>query len=365
MTPALVIILPADLADAPEWLRVAGDAIVARGRGEDWGTPPDDPDAILLVAPAATITLHRTMLPDLAARQAIAAARLLALESSLGGADTLHAATGPRASDGELDVAVVRNTDMAAWLLWAQHHALDPGAIVPAATLLPRPESGFTAAAIGDERILRDASSALLDDGIGAYLIGDAPVEVLAQDAIDAALVAALAAPALNLRQGAFARRTRRTLDWKTLRRSGVLAGLILITLLATTLIRIVRLHADSAAQDAAAVAMAHAIAPTVTTADEADAAVHARLAARGLGGRSFSGPAAQLVSAMQNVPDVTMTTLARTGDGTLTTTLSAASVDEIDAVLLAVQNAGYVVTAEPPLTQSGRNAVAITVSAP
>src|SRR5690606_37141291 len=121
VTPALVIILPADPDDAPHWLRVAGDAIVARGRDEDWGTLPDDPDAILLVAPAATITLHRTVLPDLASRQAVAAARLLALENSLGGGDALHVAIGPRDPDGGLDVAVVRNTEMAAWLLWAQH----------------------------------------------------------------------------------------------------------------------------------------------------------------------------------------------------------------------------------------------------
>src|SRR3546814_19390223 len=69
VTPALVIILPADLDDAPEWLRVTGDAIVARGRGEAWGTPPDDPGAILLVAPAAALPLHRTALPAHPARQ--------------------------------------------------------------------------------------------------------------------------------------------------------------------------------------------------------------------------------------------------------------------------------------------------------
>src|SRR3546814_4707388 len=118
---------------------------------------------------------------------------------------------------------------MGAWLVGGQKRARGACAIVPAATMLPRPEGGFAAARIGDERILRDASSALVDDGIGAYLIGDAPVETLAPDVIDAALVAALAAPPLNLRQGTFTRRTRQTLDWKTLRRSGVLAGLILI----------------------------------------------------------------------------------------------------------------------------------------
>src|SRR3546814_13530769 len=105
---------------------------------------------------------------------------------------------------------------MAAWLLWAQHRALEPGAIVPAATLLPRPEGGFAAARIGDERILRDASSALVDDGIGAYLIGDAPVETLAPDVIDAALVAAPAPPPLNLPQGTVTPRTPPTLHWQT-----------------------------------------------------------------------------------------------------------------------------------------------------
>src|SRR3546814_13734185 len=120
--------------------------------------------------------------------------------------------------------------------------------------------------------------------------------------------------------------------------------------LLATTLVRVVRLHADTVAQDATAVEMARAIAPTVTTADQADAAVHALLAARGLGGRSFSGPVAQLVSAMQNVPDVTMTTLSRTGDGPLAPTLTAASVADLDAVRPPMQNTGHVVPTQPPL---------------
>src|SRR3546814_15530769 len=121
---------------------------------------------------------------------------------------------------------------------------------------------------------------------------------------------------------------------------------------------------ADVCSSDLTAVEMARAIAQTVTAADQADGAVHALLAARGLGGRSFSGPVAQLVSAMQNVPDVTMTTLSRTGDGTLATTLTAASVDDLDAVLLPMQKTGYVVTAEPPFTHSGHHALAIPVQA-
>jgi general secretion pathway protein L len=365
VSAGLVIIIPVDLDDPPEWLRIEDETIVARGRGEDWGETPDDPDAILLVAPVAAITLHRTALPDLAPRQAAAAARLLALENSLGGADNLHVATGQRDADGGLDVAVVRNGDMAAWLLWAQHRALDPAAIVPAALLLPRPEEGFVAGRVGEESLLRDASAAFVDDGLGAQLVGDATVEMLPADAIDAALVEALAAPPLNLRQGAFARRRRRTIDWDVVRRSTVLAALIVLTVLAMVLVRIARLHVDTSARNAAAVEAARTVAPDVTTAPQAEAAVNAALAARGVGGRGFSGPTAQLLSAMQAAPGVTLTALARTSDGTLAATLAGSSVDQIDAVLGVLRGAGYLVTAEPPQNQGGRNAVAITVMAP
>ena len=365
MSAALVIILPPDLDDAPEWLRVGDDAIVARGSGEDWGEIPDGPGAILLVAPAAAITLHRTTLPDLAPRQAAAAARLLALENSLGGADTLHVATGPHNEDDGLDVAVVRNADMAAWLLWAQHRALDPGAIIPAALLLSRPDNGFVGARVGSENLLRDASSAFVDDGLGARLVDDAPVEMLSPEAVDAAILAAVESPPLNLRQGAFARRRRRAIDWGVVRRSTAIAGLILLVVLATALVRIGRLHADTASRDAAAVAAARTIAPDVTTAEQAEAAVNAELAARGVGGRGFSGPTAQLLSAMQAAPGVTLAALARTGDGALAATLAAPGVDDIDAVLGTLRGAGYTVTAEPPQNQGGRNAIAITMVAP
>jgi general secretion pathway protein L len=130
-------------------------------------------------------------------------------------------------------------------------------------------------------------------------------------------------------------------------------------------LVRIVRLHADTVARDAEAVEAARAVAPEVATAAQAEAAVNARLAARGIGGRGFAGPTAQLLSAMQSVPGVTLTALARTGDGALAATLAAASVDEIDTVLATLRRAGYLVTAEPPQNQGGRNAVAVRVTTP
>ncbi|HVJ00004.1 MAG TPA: type II secretion system protein GspL [Sphingomonas sp.] len=363
MSAGLIVILPPEPDAAPEWLRVEDDAIVARGSGDDWGDAPDGPDTTLLVAPAAAITLHRTAFPDLALRQAAAAARLLALDNSLGGGDTLHVATGPRDPDGGFDVAVVSNDTMAAWLRWAQHHRLDSAAIVPAALLLPRSER-IVAGRVGGELLLRDANAAFAADGLGALLVGDAPVETLSPAEIDAALVAALATPPLDLRQGAFARR-RRTIEPRLLRRSAVLLGLIVLTVLATALVRIVRLHADTAARDAAAVAAARTIAPTVTTAEQAEAAVNQQLADRGLGGHGFSGPVAHLLSTTEATPDVTLAALARTGDGALAATLAAPGIDEINAVLVALQRAGYRITAEPPQNQGGRNAVAITMAAP
>ena len=50
-----------------------------------------------------------------------------------------------------------------------------------------------------------------------------------------------MVAPALNLRQGAFAKRRRRAIDWALVRRLAVIGGLILLATLAIDLVRIAK----------------------------------------------------------------------------------------------------------------------------
>lgn len=369
MSEALVILVP-PVADAPpRWWRVADRRIVATGHDVEWNLPdaddrPVEIGPVLLLVPAAAVTLHRALLPDLAPRQAAAAARLMALENSAAAPDTLHIGTGPRDGDGGLDVAVVSAGAMAQWLRWAGHHAIDPDAIVPAPLLLPRPDEGFVFARIGDEPVWRDAAAALADPELAPLIVGDAPVAEVPPDAIEAAMIAAVAQPPLDLRTGLFAKR-RRGIDWALVRRAAVLAGLILALSLVISIVRIARLEGDTVRLDSNSVAAARRIAPEVASADAAEAAVNARLTALGLAGRGFGAPLAQLFAALQPVPAVALTALERTGEGTLRATLAAAKPDDINAVLIPLQQTGYVVTADPPQNQGGQVSVGITVAAP
>ena len=152
---------------------------------------------------------------------------------------------GRATDDGSLDVAVVANADMVAWLAWAAAHGLDATPVVPAGLLLPRPEEGF---ARGDDRRGDDRARQVV--GVSrsmpssrALLIGDAAVAEVPMAEVEAALIAALDAPPLDLRQGVFARRKRRAIDWGLVRRAAVLAGLILLLALVISLVRIAKLR--------------------------------------------------------------------------------------------------------------------------
>jgi len=357
---ALVIILPATLESATQWLRVAEGRIVARGQGLNWQR--DGADRIVLIAPAAATAIHRAQLPGLTRKQAEAAARVMALENSIGAPERLHVAVGPRDSDGNLDVAVIDAAGLADWIAWAQAENFDPDAIIPAALLLPFPEQGVVQGRVGDELVARDAASGFPADGL-AELIAAGPVRQVDSAEIDAALVAAVSDPPLDLRQGIFAKR-RPGVDRRILWRCLALAGAIALAVLVVALLKIARLDADSDALDASSVAQAKRFAPQVETPAEAEAAINTRLTALMRGGRGFAAPAAAIVGAVQSVPDVTLGRLDQ-APGEVRATLSGARSDDLDRVLIAIQHAGYVLGREAPSQTAGRISVQIAVRAP
>jgi general secretion pathway protein L len=357
---ALVIILPATLDSRTMWLRVADGRIVARGNGLNWQR--DGADRFVLIAPAAATSLHRAQLPGLTRKQAEAAARLLALDSSIGAPERLHVAVGSRDAEGNLDVAVIDAAGLGDWIAWARAENFDPDAIVPAALLLPLPEQGVVQGRVGEELVARDGSSGFPADGL-AELIAPGPVIEIDAAAIDAALVAAATNPPLDLRQGPFARR-RPGIDPRVLWRCLMLAGAIALAVLIVALLTIAGFDRDSAALDAASVAQARRVAQEVTTPAEAEAAINARLTAVARGGRGFAAPAATIVGAVEAVPDVTLGRLDQ-APGEVRATLSGARSDDLDRVLIAIQQAGYALGREAPRQQAGRVSVSITVRAP
>ncbi|WP_313807353.1 type II secretion system protein GspL [Sphingobium sp.] len=352
----------------PLWMRVANGAVAQTGAGANWLTAcglaalPEDM-VVMLVPPAALVTLHEGAYPDLPARQGRAAARLAALAGGIVPADQLFAAT-----DGNDDparphqVAVAARADMQHWLLWAQHHGLDPDIMVPAPLLLPEAQEGFHRGMIGGAAVLRGVEIALAGDLALPELIGDAVVRDVAPALIDARAIAALDRPPLDLRQGDFAKRVRRSFDRRTLGRIMAWSGAILLVSLLIALVGLTKQHFAASRLDADSLAQARQVVPGASDLIQAEAEMDRQLALRGAGGHAFTAPVAGLLNAMQDVPGVSLTALSRDPDGMIRATLAAARGEDINNVLLALQAAGFTITATPSQDPGGRMLADITV---
>lgn len=363
-----IISIPAIEGGEPLWMRVIDGQMVQHGVGIGWlhatglSELPKG-DRIMLVAPVGLTNLHWTDFPELPPRQGRAAARLMALDNSIGTAETLHVATNEAASEDRHNVAVVARSQMAGWLLWAQHQGLDPDIILPATLLLPHPEEGFVRGVIGGETVLRGPDSALAaDDPFAAAIIGNAPVRDIPPEAVNSAAIAAMTQPPLNLRQGDFAKKGKRLLDWAAIWRIAALAGIVASGSLIIALILMAKYSLAAGAVDAESVALARTVLPRVESAAEAKAQLDARLIERGGTGLGFSGAASGLFMAMREAPNVSIANMTHSADGTLRVTLSAPRVEDINLVLIALQEAGFTITAAPQQGQGGQALADLTV---
>jgi general secretion pathway protein L len=236
---ALAIILPGWAAAETHWVRISRGNVVARGKGLHW--PREGVDRFVLIAPATTVVLHRLQLPGLDRKRAEAAAREFALDHSAGAPESLHIAVGNRDSRGNIDVAVIDAAGLGDWISWAQAENFDPDAIVPAALLLPLPAEGAVVGWIGDEHVARDPSSGFPAEHM-TQLEAEAPVSHADTATIDAAMVAAVVRPPLDLRQGRFAKRRPRT-GPRLMRFYLVLAGIAVFAGLLLVLLDITKHH--------------------------------------------------------------------------------------------------------------------------
>ena len=352
----------------PLWTRVVDGAVVQQGTGANWLaecglTELPQGAVVMLVPPAALVTLHWTRHPDLPPRQGRAAARLAALATGIVPADQLFAVADRNEDPARPHiVAVAARADLQHWLLWAQHHGLDPDIIVPAALLLPEPDEGFSRGVVGGEMLLRGVDFALPGDIAMAQIVGDAPVRDVPAEQVMATAAAALADPPLDLRQGDFAKRVRRSVDKRTLGRIMLWSGLILIISLMIALIGMAREHVTAGRLDAESLTLAREVAPGADNLDVAEAEMDRRLAERGAGAYAFTAPVAGLLAAIQAEPGVSLTALSRDPDGMIRATMAAAKADEINRVLIALQAAGFTITATPSQDPGGRTLADITV---
>jgi general secretion pathway protein L len=347
MSTLVLFIAPDDRLQS--WWIVEAGAVVARGDAETQ-LPSDLPERVVALAPAEAMTVHVAELGTLATQQARVAARLLVAQTSVAPIETQHIAVG-EADGGDRSVAVIGNRRIAAWLDSLQGHGIDPDAIVPAALLLPRPETGFVRAVIGAETVLRGRNAAFADEpGLTELLVGDAAVEDVDPDPL---VLAALEAPELDLRQGEFGKRRRFRIDWPRVRRLAMLGGAIAAVTLLIAIVQTVRYGLAADRLDAETQAIARTAVPGAGL--DAAAALRASIAARRGAGYGFSATAGAVLAAVQAVPNVELSSLSFDNDGLLRATILAPGAAEAEALRTRIRAAGLGVEATPFTSEGGR----------
>jgi len=239
-----------------DWLLLGDDGGVTRGSAAD-GLPPVAEGRVALAAPGEEVAIHWLVLEEgLAPAQAVAAARLMLADASLTPIAEAHVAVGA-AEGGKTPVAIVPNERMEAWLASATAAGIDPDPVMPTPMLLPVPAEGLARRARGAVADHRGIGAAFaIEPDLAGALAGGAAVTEVDEAAFAAGLAETLAAPPLNLRQGAFARRRRglRIVEgsWRRLAVYGAVIGALTLLIQIVTIMSYTfaadRLEAETAA---------------------------------------------------------------------------------------------------------------------
>lgn len=362
MSGAWILFLPSAAMPTYRWLRLGADGIDARGEGLP---PPGDAAPVTAIAPAADVALHWAPLPDRSTAQATAAARLLVAEASATPIAELHVAVGADDSLEERAIGVVATRQMAAWLAELARVGIDPAAIIPAPMLLPAPDTGFYRADLGGEGVVRGPACGFADEARLTELItGDVTPEVLGREAIERAIVAAAAAPPLDLRQGPFARRRRIGIDWPLMRRLGWLAVAILAVSLLISLVEILKYTVAADTIERRIDLVARQGLPRGEAVSDAGRQLDARMARLRGAGLGFSRTAASVFGVIQSVPGSELRAASFDGTGKLKVSVVTQSEGQVNEVKRRIEALGLRVEAGVFQASGGRISGDFTVSA-
>lgn len=273
------------------WALSGGRAIIAE---------PDGPATVLV--PSESVLLLGVDLPLGSHAKRLAALPFAVEDRIADPIESVHLALGDETAPKRYLVAVVRHALMREWVEVAEAEGLAHAAMVPDALVLPVPDEGWSAEN-GDGRVLVRAadgtgfavSSALVGQAweaagrpriwnCGAVPIGELPQEP--RPAGGGGLAERLAKPALDLRQGIYARRTASGSSW--LKRLGWIAaaGIAVHVVIAGADTLMLRAIAERRADDTrAAVAQA---APGANLGDDLRVSVADMLPAPGPAGSQF-----------------------------------------------------------------------------
>jgi len=361
VTRTLLFLPPAD--GEPRWIRVGDDGVLARGRG----VPEANADPVVAVPSADAVTLHWAALPARSAAQATAAARIVVAEASAAPIGDLHVAVGePEGESGERPIAVVAHAAMVDWLARLARAGIEPAAIVPAPLLVAAPTEGFVRAELAGQGVVRGAASGFADEArLTDLLTAGVSPRSLDRGEVDGGLAAAAKSPAIDLRQGPYARRRRRGINWAVVRRSVALTLAVLATTLAIDLVRIAKYSFAADAAEVRADAVARTGLPRGATVVDPGRQLAERLGEVRGPGLGFSATAAAVFGAVQRVPGAELTALDFQPGGDLRIGVAASRESEPTDLKRAIEAAGFRVDAGTFQSAGGRVTGEMTVRAP
>ncbi|MDZ7281929.1 general secretion pathway protein GspL [Sphingomonas sanguinis] len=305
MSATNLLFLPPGEGGDYRWMRIEDARVAAAGEGL-----PQGDGEVIAVAPADAVSLHWADIPARSTAQAAAAARLLAAEVSAAPMDELHVAVGED-EGGARAIGIVNRGAMAGWLARLGAAGVDPVAVVPAPLLLPRPDEGYVRGDLAGQGVVRGRASGFADEpGFTEIVAGEEPLADLDADGIEAALGAAAVSPALDLRQGVFARRRGFVIDWRLVRRLAWLGLAIIVATLAIDFVRWTKYSFAADATEAKIEQVARTALPRGETLVDADRQLTERLSAVRGPGQGFSRTAAAVFAAVRSVPGTELTAL-------------------------------------------------------
>ena len=369
MADALLFSLPAAgglQSRAAHWWHIVDSAIVDAGADEAWlalALAAATGRQIIALAPAGDVrflTSERSGTGN-SDRQAAAIARIEAVNESLGGAETLHAVSQVVPSDpSRVATAIVANGTMITWLDWCRGLGVDPNHLVPVASLVTPAGDEWIEAQIGGEHIAARRGLAMAYEPELAEALGAASeVRTIPDQEVQAALVRVAEAPWLDLRTGKFARRRRIVIDRDRIRELVLLACVLPLLTLAWAMLSILQIERSTDKLNAETLRVAEAALPGPTTLETAEADLRQRTSG---GGGGALLPLSALYRHLQATPGVSTTDISYRPDGTLSATVAAPAVDEINRMLIDLQRARYAITAVPRQAPDGRAMVDITI---
>lgn len=371
MQSGLIIFLPTHANAMLPWWHIEDGIIVARGEGR-LGTETDAlPVAatevpVMALVRSPNVTVRWLKLEELAPKQAEAAARLQIATESLGAGEHLHA-VARHLGDDQVMVASLSAELMQFGLDLLATHGFDPDIIIPTGLLFEEPDSGFAMASFGDDVVLRGPQLVMPDEpALRSLLVGDAPISQIDNEQADHALIAAMTAPAINLRSGPFAKRDRsRSISPRQWRILGALTGAAILLSLFLALATYWKYDRAIARENAEALAAAQKLDPSIKDIDSAQARLESELRKRGASSQQYTIAASTLFSVIKESQNVSLRDMRYSTDGTTGATLAAPTIDNINAALIALQQKGYKITATPRQDNSGAALAEITLRAP